>query len=222
MQGPALMSEDGRTWDQRAEIRATAPWGQRPPAAPPTTSTRSSGSPTSGAGPSMPPRERECGPTSCTGSGGSNPRNSSRIWSGCSSASILTTPAAWGRRCSPKARQLEPWEGEYRAVLPDGTLRWLVTRTAALVDETGAIVGALGTSQDITDRKVAEEQVRFQAHLLEAVGEAIIATDLNGRHRLLGPGRREALRLDRGGGPRPQDGRRRARPPRRGRIAPRP
>lgn len=84
--------------------------------------------------------------------------------------------------------QREPWEGEYRVILPDGTVRWLASRTAPIMDEAGTIVGAHGTSQDITERKVAEEQVRFQAHLLEAVGQAIIATDLGGRITYWGPG----------------------------------
>src|SRR5918998_1377196 len=34
---------------------------------------------------------------------------------------------------------------------------------------------------DITERKRAEKQIRFQARLLDAVGQAIIATDLQGR-----------------------------------------
>jgi len=87
--------------------------------------------------------------------------------------------------------QREAWEGEYRVLLPDGSVRWLATRTAPLMDEAGVIVGAHGTSQDITQRKVAEEQVRFQADLLEAVGQAIIATDLSGGISYWGPGAEE-------------------------------
>jgi PAS domain S-box-containing protein len=34
---------------------------------------------------------------------------------------------------------------------------------------------------DIIGRKSAEEQIRFQARLLDAVGQAIIATDPQGR-----------------------------------------
>src|SRR5918997_5462754 len=34
---------------------------------------------------------------------------------------------------------------------------------------------------DITERKRAEKQIRFQRRLLDAVGQAIIATDLQGR-----------------------------------------
>jgi diguanylate cyclase (GGDEF)-like protein/PAS domain S-box-containing protein len=35
--------------------------------------------------------------------------------------------------------------------------------------------------QDVTERKKAEERIRFQLRLLDAVGEAIIATDLDGK-----------------------------------------
>jgi PAS domain S-box-containing protein len=36
-------------------------------------------------------------------------------------------------------------------------------------------------ARDITGRKRAEEQIRFQRRLLDAVGQAIIATDLQGK-----------------------------------------
>ena len=36
-------------------------------------------------------------------------------------------------------------------------------------------------TSDIARRKRAEEQIRFQRRLLDAIGQAIIATDLQGR-----------------------------------------
>ncbi len=36
-------------------------------------------------------------------------------------------------------------------------------------------------TRDTTGRKRAEEQIRFQRRLLDAVGQAIIATDLQGK-----------------------------------------
>jgi PAS domain-containing protein len=42
-------------------------------------------------------------------------------------------------------------------------------------------LGLQGITQDITERKEAEEKIRFQARLLDAVGEAVIATDLEGK-----------------------------------------
>jgi PAS domain S-box-containing protein len=38
-----------------------------------------------------------------------------------------------------------------------------------------------GIARDITERRRADDQLRFQARLLDAVGEAVMATDLNGR-----------------------------------------
>jgi PAS domain S-box-containing protein len=49
--------------------------------------------------------------------------------------------------------------------------------------------------RDITERKRAEKKGRFQAHLLEAVGRALTATDLRGANYLLEPLCRDALRL---------------------------
>jgi PAS domain S-box-containing protein len=61
-----------------------------------------------------------------------------------------------------------------------------------------------GVLLDITDCKEAEEQVLFQAHLIEQVQAAVIATDLRGRvthwneyaERLYGWSREETLGRD--------------------------
>jgi PAS domain S-box-containing protein len=38
-----------------------------------------------------------------------------------------------------------------------------------------------GIARDVSERRLAEERLRFQARLLDAVGEAVIATDMDGR-----------------------------------------
>ena len=43
------------------------------------------------------------------------------------------------------------------------------------------LVGAVLVFHDIRERRSAEDRLRFQANLLEAVGQAVIATDLSGR-----------------------------------------
>ena len=48
-------------------------------------------------------------------------------------------------------------------------------------DDSGVIIGASKIARDVTDRKRAEEAIRFQAHLLNAVEQAVIATDVEGK-----------------------------------------
>lgn len=50
-----------------------------------------------------------------------------------------------------------------------------------LRDPSGRHTGFLLVLRDITERKKAEEQIRFQANLLNKVGQAVIATDLDGK-----------------------------------------
>lgn len=85
------------------------------------------------------------------------------------------------------ALRREPWASEVRIELPDGSVRWLAARME-LVEGRDGPVSIHGTAQDITDRRQAEERVRFQAHLLDAVGEAVVATDLAGVVTYWGPG----------------------------------
>ena len=59
----------------------------------------------------------------------------------------------------------------------DGTYRWYLNRAVPLRDSAGTIFRFIGTCTDIDDLKRSEEQVRFQARLLDAVGQAAIATD---------------------------------------------
>ncbi|HEY3239781.1 MAG TPA: PAS domain-containing protein, partial [Acidimicrobiia bacterium] len=52
---------------------------------------------------------------------------------------------------------------EYRIVLPDGDIRWIHGQARPVLDSAGAPVQLIGTLQDITERKLAEEAFVFQA-----------------------------------------------------------
>jgi PAS domain S-box-containing protein len=97
---------------------------------------------------------------------------------------------AEGVRSRVLADQAHPggWEEEVRIVLPEGELRWLACRTEPVRGRSGDVVGVHGMSQDVTERRPAQVQLRFQAKLLNAVGEAIIATDLEGAVMYWSPG----------------------------------
>ncbi|MBA3474441.1 MAG: PAS domain S-box protein [Rubrobacter sp.] len=69
---------------------------------------------------------------------------------------------------------------EVRQRRKDGSELWVLSSTSPIQDESGEIIGVLGMMTDITERKRAEERIHFQAQLLDAVGQAVIATDVEG------------------------------------------
>ncbi len=67
---------------------------------------------------------------------------------------------------------------QYRLLHRDGTTRW-IEKFAVVVQHQGQPASQI-SFVDITEQKEMIDQLRFQSHLLEAVGQAIIATDLDG------------------------------------------
>ncbi len=61
-----------------------------------------------------------------------------------------------------------PEEYECRVVRPDGTVRHVQNRAVVVSDSSGAVVRMVGTSLDITDRKLAEENQRALLRELQA------------------------------------------------------
>ncbi len=78
---------------------------------------------------------------------------------------------------------------EVLAVHRSGSPHWRAIHKVPLRDRTGAVVGVVSLSEDITARKVAEEATRAERRLLESVLNAIPAPisfkDLNGRYQLV-------------------------------------
>ncbi|HEY8185763.1 MAG TPA: PAS domain S-box protein [Pyrinomonadaceae bacterium] len=62
----------------------------------------------------------------------------------------------------------------------DGSLIDISLTVSPIRDVKGNIIGGSKIARDISDRKQGERQISFQAHLLSAVEQAVIATDLNG------------------------------------------
>jgi PAS domain S-box-containing protein len=90
----------------------------------------------------------------------------------------------------------------YRIRRKDGSYAWFETTSRTVRDpETDEVLEIIAVSRDVTERKRAEERVLFQAHLLEQVQAAVIATDMHGTvthwnehaERLYGWSREEAL-----------------------------
>jgi len=76
-----------------------------------------------------------------------------------------------------------PYEMEFSATRPDGTVIWLASRGEALRDEAGRIVGVAGTCADITKLKALErlrdEWTSVIAHdLRQPIGTVLMASEL--------------------------------------------
>ena len=70
---------------------------------------------------------------------------------------------------------------EYRLMTREGRVVWVCDQSVVVRDEGGKPRFRQGVLLDINDRREAEERVLFQAHLLEQVQAAVIATDMQGR-----------------------------------------
>jgi diguanylate cyclase (GGDEF)-like protein len=57
-----------------------------------------------------------------------------------------------------------PFIGEYRVGQPNGSYRWLRGHAVARLDENGVIFRWYGTSEDIHDHKIAQEQLHWAAY----------------------------------------------------------
>lgn len=78
-------------------------------------------------------------------------------------------------------RQGGEYHSEFRITRPaDGRTVWLEERAKALLDSQGKVKRMVGIVIDVTERRQAEETIRYQAKLLDAVDQAVIATDRAG------------------------------------------
>jgi diguanylate cyclase (GGDEF)-like protein/PAS domain S-box-containing protein len=106
-----------------------------------------------------------------------------------SSEQTIVPGAQWRKSIVPEDRALMasalaaanendvPFDLEFRIALKDGSQRWLYSRGAVSRDASGKALHMYGASIDVTESKRREEQLGYQAHLLENVQDAVMATD---------------------------------------------
>jgi PAS domain S-box-containing protein len=86
-------------------------------------------------------------------------------------------------------RDHRAFESDFRVVWPDRTVHWLHRRGTVVVDEAGTPVSMIGTAQDITGAKLAEEALRRSEEktqtLLASITDAIVGVDGSGRIALV-------------------------------------
>jgi PAS domain S-box-containing protein len=69
---------------------------------------------------------------------------------------------------------------EYRALLPDGTVKHIMSSGHPVFDEDGELIEIIGTAVDVTDRKRAELERRRLALLVEQADDLMGISDLSG------------------------------------------
>jgi len=79
----------------------------------------------------------------------------------------------------------------FRAEIParhrSGSWLLLEIKNSPVRNAAGQLIGVIGISQDITQRRKIEESLNFQAQLLSAVGQSVIATEHRGHITYLNP-----------------------------------
>src|SRR5262249_9519629 len=77
------------------------------------------------------------------------------------------------RRVMDRARRERvPYSSEHRIVLPDATIRWILTQARYSYNDAGEAVEHLGVAIDVTERKRAEEAIRRNSEQLRLAMEA--------------------------------------------------
>jgi len=61
----------------------------------------------------------------------------------------------------------QPTEGEWRAIWPDGSIHWIVSRWQVLMDDSGEPSRVAGVNMDVTEHKLAEQALHAHEELLK-------------------------------------------------------
>jgi PAS domain S-box-containing protein len=130
-----------------------------------------------------------------------------RIW-GRSTQSLYASPRDWLEAIHPddRPRVLEAattrqttgeYDVEYRIVRPDGQVRWIRDMAFPVWDESGRVVRIVGVARDITDQRLAQEQLRRREEcfrlLIENAPDMIHVVDNQGLLRFQSPSAEQIL-----------------------------
>ncbi len=110
--------------------------------------------------------------------------------------SRLFTPESWHRLRAAMPEDLKTGvvrELDLELVRPDGAKCWVTTRGAVIADANGNAAYLHGTTQDITERKLADEARTRLAEIVESSDDAIISKNLDGIITSWNPGATKAF-----------------------------
>jgi len=84
-------------------------------------------------------------------------------------------------------RQGEELDHSYRIIRPDGTLRWIHVRTYPVCDDSGELYRHVGIAEDITPRRLVEEQSRMMQQAVDQSPATVVVTDCEGNIEYINP-----------------------------------
>lgn len=101
------------------------------------------------------------------------------IITGCSCESLRNDPRSYQEIVHPEDRvwvlsrlddsmRAGEFDGEFRIITPNGAVRWVWVRGLPITDEAGTVRRLVGSAQDVTARKSAEEQTARNLALAES------------------------------------------------------
>ena len=101
------------------------------------------------------------------------------IW-GRSRDTLYASPTSWMEAIHPEDKermvrarahraQATPHDNTYRIVRPDGSIRWIRDRGFPVCDERGEVVRFVGIAGDITEHKLAEEELKREKEILAKI-----------------------------------------------------
>ncbi|HVK53457.1 MAG TPA: PAS domain S-box protein [Burkholderiales bacterium] len=79
------------------------------------------------------------------------------------------------------------WSGEFMVRRRDGTSFPMHVTDSPIRDERGQLIGIIGISTDITERRKAERELRLAAMVYQALGEAIMVIDADNKIIAINP-----------------------------------
>lgn len=105
-----------------------------------------------------------------------------QIW-GYSCESLYQNPHSWLDTIHPEdcdrvheVLQQQPegkqFNQEYRIIRPDGEIRWIFARTFILLNEEGQAYRVIGVAEDITERKLAEQELKKSRQFIQRIADA--------------------------------------------------
>jgi diguanylate cyclase (GGDEF)-like protein/PAS domain S-box-containing protein len=92
----------------------------------------------------------------------------------------LFTPESWdllNYSIGQTAKTGVPYELELEMIKPDDSHGWMLARGEVVKDANNVTVGVRGVAIDITERKIAEDNLRITASVFDNTQEAILITD---------------------------------------------